>query len=154
MSNSKKTPAWIKNGWNKPGPKQPHSANYVKADKARQIKTGLRQPGQWISNFDDDRNSRVLFTDESNAGFHGESSPGTSIHLHPGDESRGSVCARFLRAHKASKQGKLLFDEPQQVRMTIQREPDQFPVHALERVVRILQGRIAQINKKSQSQAQ
>ena len=153
MSN-KKTPAWIKNGWKKPGPKQPHSANYVKADRARQIKTGLRQPGQWVSNFDDARNSRVLFTDETNAGFHGESSPGTSIHLHPGDESRGSVADRFLKAHKAAKQGKLLFDEPQQVRMLIQKRPEQFPVHALERVVRILQGRIAQINKKSQSQAQ
>ena len=151
---SKKVPAWQRNGWKKPGPKQPHSANYVKADKARQIKTGLRQPGQWVSNFDDGRNSRVLFTDETNAGFHGESSPGTSIHLHPGDESRGSVAYRFLKAHKAAKQGKLLFDEPQQVRMLIQKQPEQFPVQALERVVRILQGRIAQINKKSQSQAQ
>lgn len=151
---SKKVPAWQRNGWKKPGPKQPHSANYVKADKARQIKTGLRQPGQWVSNFDDGRNSRVLFTDETNAGFHGESSPGTSIHLHPGDESRGSVATRFLKAHKAAKQGKLLFDEPQQVRMLIQKRPEQFPVHALERVVRILQGRIAQINNKSQSQAQ
>ena len=151
---SKKVPAWQRNGWKKPGPKQPHSANYVKADKARQIKTGLRQPGQWVSNFDDGRNSRVLFTDDTNAGFHGESSPGTSIHLHPGDESRGSVATRFLKAHKAAKQGKLLFDEPQQVRMLIQKRPEQFPVHALERVVRILQGRIAQINNKSQSQAQ
>ena len=151
---SKKVPAWQRNGWKKPGPKQPHSANYVKADKARQIKTGLRQPGQWVSNFDDGRNSRVLFTDETNAGFHGESSPGTSIHLHPGDESRGSVATRFLKAHKAAKQGKLLFDEPQQVRMLIQKRPEQFPVHALERVVRILQGRIAQINNKSKSQAQ
>ena len=151
---SKKVPAWQRNGWKKPGPKAPHSANYVKADKARQIKTGLRQPGQWVSNFDDDRNSRVLFTDETNKGFRGESSPGTSIHLHPGDESRGSVANRFLKAHKAAKQGKLLFDEPQQVRMVIQKQPEQFPVHALERVVRILQGRIAQINRKSQSQAQ
>ena len=31
--------------------------------------------------------------------------------------------------------------------MLIQKRPEQFPVHALERVVRILQGRIAQINK-------
>ena len=50
MSNSKKTPAWIKNGWKKPGPKQPHSANYVKAKDALHIKTGLRQPGQWVPN--------------------------------------------------------------------------------------------------------
>ena len=151
MSNSKKTPAWIKNGWKKPGPKQPHSANYVKAKDALHIKTGLRQPGQWVPNVDDDRNSRVLFT--ASAEDRNSFRP-VSIHLHPGDERRGSVAVRFLKAHKAAKQGKLLFDEPQQVRMLIQKRPEQFPVQALERVVRILLSRIDQINRKSQSQAQ
>ena len=151
MSNSKKTPAWQRNGWKKPGPKAPHSANYVKAKDALHIKTGLSQPRQWVPNVDDSRNSRVLFTDSAEDR---NSFRPASVHLHPGDERRGSVATRFLKAHKATKQGKLLFDEPQQVRMLIQKQPEQFPVQALERVVRILQGRIAQIKKKSQSQAQ
>lgn len=148
---SKKVPAWQRNGWKKPGPKAPHSANYVKAKDAKHLKTGLRQPGQWVENIDDSRPSRVLFTDSAEDR---NSFRPVSIHLHPGDERRGSVATRFLKAHKAAKQGKLLFDEPQQVRMLIQKRPEQFPVQALERVVRILQGRIAQINKKSQSQSE
>ena len=88
---SKKVPAWQRNGWKKPGPKAPHSANYVKAKDAKHMKTGLRQPGQWVENIDDSRPSRVLFTDSAEDR---NSFRPVSIHLHPGDERRGSVAIR------------------------------------------------------------
>ena len=134
MSN-KNTPAWIKNGWKKPGPKQPHSANYVKAGDARRIADGKRQAGQWVRPTVEPSTeplSRVLFTDES----------GSNIHLHAGDEARGTVCDRFLRAHRATKQNKILFDEPQQARMVIQRNPKNFPLKSLKRIASILESRI------------
>lgn len=130
---SKKTPAWVKNGWKKPGPKAPHSSNFVRAEEARQIPNGKRQPGQWVRPTVATKPlSRVLFTDDS----------GSNIHLHAGQESRGSVCDRFLRAHKASKQGKILFDEPQQARMVIQKNPLLFPLKALRRIASILESKI------------
>ena len=132
---SKKTPAWVKNGWKKPGPKAPHSSNFVRAEEARQIPNGKRQPRQWVRPTIEPSTrplSRVLFTDDS----------GSNIHLHAGQESRGSVCDRFLRAHKASKQGKILFDEPQQARMVIQKNPLLFPLKALRRIASILESKI------------
>jgi len=132
---SKKTPAWVLNGWKKPGPKTPHSSNFVRAEEARQIPNGKRQPGQWVRPTVEPSTkplSRVLFTDDS----------GSNIHLHAGHESRGSVCDRFLRSHRASKQGKILFDEPQQARMVIQKNPQLFPLKALRRIASILESKI------------
>ena len=132
---SKKTPAWVLNGWKKPGPKTPHSSNFVRAEEARLIPNGSRQPGQWVRPTGKSSTSplsRVLFTDDS----------GSNIHLHAGHESRGSVCDRFLRAHKASKQGRILFNEPQQARMVIQKNPQLFPLKALKRIASILESKI------------
>tara|TARA_R110002020_G_scaffold110708_4_gene255777 strand:+ start:405 stop:911 length:507 start_codon:yes stop_codon:yes gene_type:complete len=146
MSN-KNTPAWIKNGWKKPGPKQPHSANYVKAGDARRIPNGKKQTGQWVRPTVEPSTkplSRVLFTDER----------GSNIHLHAGDEARGTVCDRFLRSHRAKKQNKILFDEPQQARMVIQKNPKNFPLKSLRRIASILESHIrslewSQYNKKN-----
>ena len=123
------------------------SANYVKAGDARRIPNGKKQTGQWVRPTVEPSTkplSRVLFTDES----------GSNIHLHAGDEARGTVCDRFLRAHRATKQNKILFDEPQQARMVIQKNPKNFPLKSLRRIASILESHIrslewSQYNKKN-----
>ena len=139
---SKQKPAWQEKGWAKPGPKGPHSANYVKADSAVDIQNGKRQTGQWIrptSQFS--KLSRVLFRDGG----------GTDINIHPGKEKRGTVAQRFCRAHSAKKSGKLLFDEPQQIRMVMEKTPEQFPLEALRRVASIISSRIKSLESQSLS---
>ena len=133
---SKKVPAWQRNGWKKPGPKAPHSANYVKAKDAKHMKTGLRQPGQWVENIDDSRPSRVLFTDsaEDRNGFRP-----VSIHLHPGDERRAR-CHSVPESTQSCEAGQASVRRTTTGSHVDQKQPEQFPVHALERVVRILQG--------------